>query len=128
MTARDRIKQYLNSRHGFVLSTEIHNHIVSQGYMCNSSAGTLAKMVERGELIRTGENHNTAVRLNPDYVASALSIQQTENHAGWAKEFDRVPGKRKPKRKSGLNDIFDLCREHSNIYRLIDQPLREVRV
>lgn len=122
MTARERIKEFLTGRTGTVSTSIIHDHIESLGYKRCSSCGALSKMVARGEVLIDGYHIHTFAKLNPTYKATVASVRQTANHAHLAKPMGRVPAK--PKRE---NAIFDLCRQHSNIYTLIDQPLREVR-
>jgi hypothetical protein len=123
MTARERIKQFLTGRTGYVSTTIVHDHIESLGYKRCSSCGALSKMVARGEVLIEGYHIHTFAKLNPAYKATEASARQTANHSHLAKPMGRVPAK--PKRE---NAIFDLCRQHSNIYALIDQPLREVRL
>lgn len=123
MTARDRIKEFLTGRTGHVSTSIIHDHIESLGYKRCSSCGALSKMVARGEVLIDGYHIHTFAKINPAYKATEASARQTANHSHLANPMGRVPNK--PKRE---NAIFDLCRQHSNIYALIDQPLREVRI
>jgi len=130
MTARERIKEFLTGRKGYVSSAEIHNHLCSMGYQRSSSDGTLSKMVARGEVIRRGEHQKVECKLNRNYKPSAASLRQTANHKhlsiGLGLNTSR-PIKRRLKLKACDNGIFDLCRENSRIYELIDRPIREVR-
>jgi len=125
MTARERIKEFLTDRHGYVSTSILHDHIQSLGYKRVSSCGALSKMVARGEVITNGYHIHTYVKLHEDYKPTAASVRQTANHAHLAGVMGRVPSKPVPKRE---NAIFDLCRKHSRMYQLIDQPLRGVRV
>ncbi len=130
MTARQHIKNLLASRKGYVPSSEIHRHLCRLGYQRSSSDGTLSKMVARGEVIRRGTHQKVECRLNARYRPSAASLRQTENHShltpGTGLNVSRTL---KPERRQALNDnaIFDLCRQHSRIYRWLDLPVREVR-
>lgn len=123
MTARERIIEFLTGRTGHVSTTIVHDHIESLGYKRCSSCSALSKMATRGEVLIEGYHIHTFAKLNPAYKATEASARQTANHSHLAKTMGRVPGK--PKRE---NAIFDMCREYSSIYRLIDRPLRGVRV
>lgn len=125
MTARDRIKEFLTNKHGYVSTSILHDHIQSLGYKRASSCGALSKMVARGEVISNGYHIHTYVKLNPEYKPTAASVRQRANHAYLAGVMGRAPSKPVPKRE---NAIFDLCRKYSRMYQLIDQPLRGVRV
>lgn len=125
MTARERIKEFLSGKNGYVSTSILHDHIQSLGYKRVSSCGALSKMVARGEVITNGYHIHTYVKLNEDYQPTAASVRQTANHAHLAGVMGRVPTNAKPKKE---NAFFDLCRKHSRMYELIDQPLREVRV
>ncbi|WP_338561845.1 hypothetical protein [Erwinia sp. E_sp_B04_7] len=124
MTARERIKEFLSGQR-FVSTKILHDHIQSLGFNRVSSCSALSKMVSRGEVISNGHHIHTYVKLNEAYKPKAASARQKANHANLGKIMGRVP--RKPKTEAGDNDIFELCRKHSNIYAM-DKLLREVRV
>lgn len=125
MTAREKIKEFLKGRHGYIPTSMVHDHIESLGYKRVSSCGALSKMVSRGEVLSEGHHIHTFVMLNEAYKPTTASVRQTANHAHLGRLMGRVPVKPKQKRE---NAVFDLCRKHSRMYQLIDQPLREVRL
>lgn len=124
MTARELIKEFLTGRRDSISTSILHDHIESFGYRRVSSCGALSKMVSRGEVISEGHHVNTFVKLNEFYRPSVASVRQIDNHAHLGGVKRVVTAKPKQKR---VNGIFDLCRQHSRIYALIDQPIREVR-
>lgn len=123
MTARERIKEFLSGKNGYVSTSILHAYIQSLGYKRASSRCALSILVTRGEVITNGYHVHTYVKLNEDYKPKATA-RKTVNHAHQGKVMGRAPAKQKQKKE---NAIFDLCRKHSRVYKLIDQPIRELR-
>lgn len=107
MTVKELIINFLSQRDEYVLSGVIGEYIVSAGYKRNSSDSALARMVAKGQALRSGSNHTTSYKLNPDYVEIKTKPVERE----------------KPK---SINVIAEECRRNSSIY-YVDGLLRTVR-
>lgn len=123
MTVREGIIDFLRRQSGFIPSGKLHRYLTRSGYHRASCGSALARMVARGEVLTLGKNKDTSIKLNPEYTATEPSVRQIANHAHLSKPVLRPVAQEEESEPS----IFDECRQHSNIYALIDQPLREVR-
>lgn len=119
MTAREHILEYLKRHEGFVLSSDIHNHLCAAGYKRNTSDSGVSKMVTAGELLREGEHHNSRCMINPDFVPEPVAEKMEYRKPTRAERHKKLP--------LCDNGIFDHYRAGSRVYEM-DKMLRQVRI
>ncbi len=117
MTARYEIRQLLSSKDHPITRAEIVLHVIGKNYDPSTAKSSLARMENIGEVINSGEYRKGLYSLNADFIPK--EEVRKEKQATYS---------RKSKAPRCTKDIFSLCRKHSRIYQLIDQPLRGVRV
>lgn len=120
MTLRQSIIDYLKTKHGFINSQELHKKMVEAGYSHSRSCGEVSKLAKDGQLLKKGKSSQSQVALNRRYKLTEKQKRKIESHAHLAKDV-------KGRRVSEGNRIFDICRNKSRIYNLIDTPLMAIR-